>query len=172
MAAWIALEDIDRRSGPLLYVPGSHRLPYFQFAPGEHRFDQSRHGEEETRAMEEYDRAQCAARGLSTTVADARFAKPLDEELVRRLALEHEVLLTVEDGSIGGFSSQVLHCLAHAAILETGVKVRPLLLPDRFIDHDKPERMYELAGLDARAIADCAIKALGRAQLPDAGELA
>jgi ectoine hydroxylase-related dioxygenase (phytanoyl-CoA dioxygenase family) len=64
VAAWIALEDIDRRSGPLLYVPGSHRLPYYQFAPGEHRFDHSRHGAGETRAMEEHDRAQCAARGL------------------------------------------------------------------------------------------------------------
>lgn len=65
IAAWIALEDIDRRSGPLLYVPGSHRLPYYQFAPGEHRFDFTRHGKEETQAMEEFDRAQFAARGLA-----------------------------------------------------------------------------------------------------------
>jgi 1-deoxy-D-xylulose-5-phosphate synthase len=92
------------------------------------------------------------ARGLSTTVADARFAKPLDEELVLRLAREHEVLITIEEGSIGGFGSYVLHCLAEHGALEGGVKVRTLVLPDVYLDQDKPERMYAQAGLDAGAI--------------------
>jgi 1-deoxy-D-xylulose-5-phosphate synthase len=93
-----------------------------------------------------------AARGLSTTVADARFAKPLDEELVLRLAREHEVLITVEEGSVGGFGSFVLQLLAERGALDRGLKVRPLALPDRFLDHDKPDRMYAQAGLDAAAI--------------------
>ncbi|WP_240540153.1 1-deoxy-D-xylulose-5-phosphate synthase, partial [Salinarimonas soli] len=92
------------------------------------------------------------ARGLSTSVADARFAKPLDEALVLRLAREHEVLLTIEEGSIGGFGSQVLHCLAEHGVLGRGVKVRSLVLPDAYQDHDKPERMYAQAGLDAAGI--------------------
>ncbi len=103
---------------------------------------------------------ELAARGLSATVADARFAKPLDEELVRRLATEHDVLITLEEGATGGFSSQVLHCLASGDLLD-GVKVRPMTLPDRFIDHDKPERQYEEAGLDASHIVETALSALG-----------
>jgi 1-deoxy-D-xylulose-5-phosphate synthase len=93
-----------------------------------------------------------AARGLSTTVADARFAKPLDEDLVLRLAREHEVLITIEEGSVGGFGSFVLQLLAERGALDRGLKVRPLALPDRFLDHDKPDRMYAQAGLDAAAI--------------------
>ena len=102
------------------------------------------------------------ARGLSTTVADARFAKPLDEDLIRRLAREHEVLITVEEGSIGGFGTHVLHFLARDGLLDSGLKIRPLTLPDQFIDHDKPERQYELAGLDAGAILRTALAALGQ----------
>ncbi|MGY6643678.1 MAG: 1-deoxy-D-xylulose-5-phosphate synthase [Salinarimonas sp.] len=102
------------------------------------------------------------ARGLSTTVADARFAKPLDEALVLRLAREHEVLITVEEGSIGGFGSFVLHCLAGNGALDAGLKVRTMVLPDTFIDQDKPDAMYAQAGLDADAIVAKVFAALGR----------
>jgi 1-deoxy-D-xylulose-5-phosphate synthase len=102
-------------------------------------------------------------RGLSTTVADARFAKPLDEALVRQLAAHHEVVITVEEGSIGGFASQVLHFLAGAGLLESGLKIRPMVLPDRFIDHDTPAAQYDAAGLNARHIVDQALLALGHA---------
>lgn len=101
------------------------------------------------------------AAGLSTTVADARFAKPLDTEMIRRLAQEHEVLITIEEGSIGGFGSHVLNFLAHEGLLESGVKVRPMAMPDRFIGHAKPERMVEDAGLDAPAIVRTVFAALG-----------
>ena len=100
--------------------------------------------------------------GLSTTVADARFMKPLDIGLIHRLAREHEVLITLEEGSVGGFGSHVLQELAMAGLLERGLKVRPLVLPDRFLDHDKPERMYAAAGLNASAIVMTALSALGR----------
>ncbi|WP_113156214.1 1-deoxy-D-xylulose-5-phosphate synthase [Nitratireductor sp. OM-1] len=102
------------------------------------------------------------AAGLSTTVADARFAKPLDTEMIRRLAQEHEVLITIEEGSIGGFGSHVLNFLAHEGLLESGVKVRPMAMPDRFIGHAKPERMVEDAGLDAPAIVRTVFAALGQ----------
>jgi 1-deoxy-D-xylulose-5-phosphate synthase len=108
---------------------------------------------------------ELAARGLSTTVADARFAKPLDHDLIRRLAREHEVLITVEEGSIGGFAAFVMQDLALAGVLDSGVKIRPLTLPDVFIDHDKPEIQYELAGLDAKSIVAVALHALGRERL-------
>jgi len=102
------------------------------------------------------------ARGLSTTVADARFAKPIDEELVLRLAREHEVLITVEEGSAGGFGAYVLQLLAERGVLDAGLKILPMVLPDRFLDHDTPERMYAAAGLDAAAIVAKAFEALGR----------
>jgi 1-deoxy-D-xylulose-5-phosphate synthase len=105
---------------------------------------------------------ELAARGLSCTVADARFAKPLDEDLIRRLAREHEVLITVEEGAIGGFAAHVLQFLAHEGLLESGIKVRPMILPDRFLAHDKPERQYDQAGLSARHIVAQALAALGR----------
>ena len=108
-------------------------------------------------AAEELDAA-----GLSTTVADARFAKPLDADLVRRLAREHEVLITVEEGAIGGFATHVLHQLAHEGLLESGLKVRPLILPDAFVDHAKPEKMYADAGLDTAGIVRAVFGALGR----------
>jgi 1-deoxy-D-xylulose-5-phosphate synthase len=102
------------------------------------------------------------ARGLSTTVADARFAKPLDEELILRLARDHEVLVTVEEGSIGGFGSYVLQLLAEKGALDRGtVKVRSMVLPDIYQDHDKPERMYAKAGLDAAGIVTKVFEALG-----------
>jgi 1-deoxy-D-xylulose-5-phosphate synthase len=103
-----------------------------------------------------------SAYGLSTTVADARFAKPLDQDLVRRLAREHEVLITIEEGAIGGFGAHVTQYLAWEGLLDSGVRIRPMVLPDRFIDHDTPERMYETAGLDAKSIVTAALNALGR----------
>jgi 1-deoxy-D-xylulose-5-phosphate synthase len=103
-----------------------------------------------------------SAYGLSTTVADARFAKPLDQDLVRRLAREHEVLVTVEEGAVGGFGAHVMQFLAWDGLLDAGLKLRPMVLPDRFIDHDSPERMYETAGLDAKNIVTTALNALGR----------
>ena len=105
---------------------------------------------------------QLATFGLSAMVADARFMKPLDTDLVRRLATNHEVLITIEEGSVGGFGSHVLHYLAQAGLLDRGLKVRPMVLPDLFIDHDKPERMYELAGLGSAGIVAQALAALGR----------
>ncbi|PKU22553.1 1-deoxy-D-xylulose-5-phosphate synthase [Telmatospirillum siberiense] len=105
---------------------------------------------------------ELAARGLSTTVADARFAKPLDEDLIRRLAMNHALLITVEEGSIGGFSSQVLHFLAHAGLLETGLKVRPMVLPDVFLDHDSPHVQYDKAGLNASNIVAQVLATIGQ----------
>jgi len=102
-----------------------------------------------------------AARGFSTTVADARFAKPLDHDLIRRLAREHEVLLTIEEGAIGGFGAHVLHFLAEDGRLDRGLKVRTMVLPDIFIDHDKPEVMYAVAGLNAQQIVEKALGAMG-----------
>jgi 1-deoxy-D-xylulose-5-phosphate synthase len=103
-----------------------------------------------------------SAFGLSATVADARFAKPLDRELVSRLAREHEVLITIEEGSIGGFASHVMQHLANEGAFDKGLKIRPMTLPDRFIDQDTPEKMYEAAQLDAKSIVATALNALGR----------
>jgi 1-deoxy-D-xylulose-5-phosphate synthase len=103
-----------------------------------------------------------ASHGLTTTVADARFAKPLDTDLVLRLAREHEVLITVEEGSIGGFGSFVMHTLADHGALDGGVKVRSMVLPDVFIDHDNPTVMYAQAGLDAKGIVAKVFEALGK----------
>jgi 1-deoxy-D-xylulose-5-phosphate synthase len=105
---------------------------------------------------------QLAAFGLSTTVADARFMKPIDKALIDRLAREHEVLVTVEEGSIGGFASHVLQHLATSGHLDRGLRVRPIVLPDVFIDHDKPDKMYERAGLNASGIVQTVLGALGR----------
>ncbi len=105
---------------------------------------------------------ELAVRGLSTTVADARFAKPLDEDLVRRLAAGHEVLVTIEEGAVGGFASFVLHYLARQGMLDAGLKVRPMVLPDRFVAHGTPEGMYEDAGLKAPDIVATVLSALGR----------
>ena len=105
---------------------------------------------------------ELAAKGYPTTVADARFAKPLDQDLTRRLATDHEVLITIEEGAIGGFASQVFQFLAMGGLLENGLKVRPMILPDRFIDHDKPNLQYEAAGLCASHIVATALGALDR----------
>jgi 1-deoxy-D-xylulose-5-phosphate synthase len=103
-----------------------------------------------------------AAQGLSATVADARFAKPIDAELTERLARDHEVLITIEEGARGGFGAFVLHHLADVGALDSGIKIRTMTLPDIFQDQDKPEIMYDEAGLTARHIAARAIEALGR----------
>ena len=106
---------------------------------------------------------ELAAKGLSTTVADARFAKPLDTKLVELLAREHEVLITLEEGAIGGFATQVLDHLARNDLISNGLKVRPMFLPDRFQDQAKPQEMYEDAGLCASHIVVTALSALGEA---------
>lgn len=111
---------------------------------------------ESVKAAEKLD-----AMGLSTTVADARFAKPLDTDLIAKLAQNHEVLITVEEGSVGGFGSHVANFLSLSGLLDGSIKFRPMTLPDSYIDHDKPDAMYIAAGLDAQAIVDQATKALG-----------
>ncbi len=105
---------------------------------------------------------ELAGYGLSTTVADARFAKPLDTDLVLRLAREHEVLITIEEGSVGGFGAYVLQALSDNAALENGLKVRSMTLPDIFIDQDSPAAMYATAGLDSTGIVTKVFQALGR----------
>ncbi|MBO38886.1 MAG: 1-deoxy-D-xylulose-5-phosphate synthase [Rhodospirillaceae bacterium] len=105
---------------------------------------------------------ELTSRGLSTTVADARFAKPIDEALVHRLAMEHEVFITIEEGSIGGFASQVTHVLAFNGLLDNGLKFRPMYFPDLFIDHDTQPRQNEIAGLNTTNIVSTALKALGQ----------
>jgi 1-deoxy-D-xylulose-5-phosphate synthase len=102
-----------------------------------------------------------AARGLPATVADARFAKPLDHALIADLARNHEVLITIEEGSIGGFGAMVLQHMAGNGLLDHGLKVRTMALPDALIDHDKPDIQYAKAGLDAQSIVKTALGALG-----------
>jgi len=103
---------------------------------------------------------QLEARGLSTTVADLRFAKPLDEELIRRLATTHEVVVTVEEGSIGGLGAHVLTLASDEGLVDTGLKIRTMRLPDLFQDHDSPDKQYDAAGLNAPQIVDTVLKAL------------
>ena len=103
------------------------------------------------------------ARGLSTTVADARFAKPLDHDLILRLAREHEALVTIEEGAVGGFGSHVLQFLATEGMLDAGLKIRPMVFPDIFIDQDKPVKMYDVAAMNAPHIVETALRALGEA---------
>jgi 1-deoxy-D-xylulose-5-phosphate synthase len=109
---------------------------------------------------------QLAGMGLSTSVADARFAKPLDLDLLRQLAHTHEVLITIEEGSIGGFGSFVAQALLEEGLLDgqKPLKFRSLVLPDQFQDQDKPEKLYAQAGLDARAIVAKVLDVLGRSQ--------
>jgi 1-deoxy-D-xylulose-5-phosphate synthase len=102
------------------------------------------------------------ALGLPATVADARFAKPLDTDLLLRLAREHEVLIAIEEGSIGGFGATVLQTLAENGMLDGGLKVRAMMLPDVFIDQDSPAAMYATAGLDAGSIVAKVFEALGK----------
>ena len=116
---------------------------------------------------------ELAALGLSTTVADARFAKPLDTDLVLRLAREHEVLITIEEGTVGGFGSYVFQCLSdHGAFDRGGLKVRMMVLPDVFIDQDSPNAMYAKAGLDAKGIVAKVFEALGKDVRAEAVKLA
>src|SRR6185437_15840647 len=105
---------------------------------------------------------ELAARGLSATVADARFAKPLDTALITRHAREHEVVLTIEEGAVGGFGSFVLHYLATSGQLDHGLKIRSMCLPDIFIEHDSQGAQYDVAGLNAKHIVATALAALGR----------
>jgi len=100
------------------------------------------------------------SKGISTTVADARFAKPLDQKLIMDLCLNHEVLITIEEGSIGGFGSHVFQMLSEKGIFDKGLKIRSMILPDEFIDQDTPENMYKLAGLDSESIEQKIIDAL------------
>jgi len=109
-----------------------------------------------------------AGMGLSATVADARFAKPLDRDLIRRLAQRHELLITIEEGSIGGFGSFVMQFLAEEGLLDGGLRMRAMVLPDTFIDHDKPEKMYAQAGLDAKGIVSKVQGVLGMAAVEPA----
>ncbi len=108
---------------------------------------------------------ELATHGLSCTVADARFAKPLDAALVERLAREHEVLITIEEGSMLGFGGIVMHHLATRGLLDHGLKIRPMCLPDTFIDHDAPRKQYDQAGLNAPQIVATALAALGKAEM-------
>jgi 1-deoxy-D-xylulose-5-phosphate synthase len=105
---------------------------------------------------------ELGSHGLSTTVADARFAKPLDTDMLLRLAREHEVLITIEEGSIGGFGAHVLQTLADNGVLDGGLKIRSMILPDIFIDQDSPAAMYAKAGLDSRGIVAKTFEALGQ----------
>ncbi|RMC69924.1 1-deoxy-D-xylulose-5-phosphate synthase [Sinorhizobium meliloti] len=102
------------------------------------------------------------AAGLSTTVADARFAKPLDHDLIRQLARHHEVLITIEEGAVGGFASHVLQSLAEEGLIDGGLKVRPMVMPDIWMEQAKPEAMYARAGLDRAGIVSTVFKALGQ----------
>ena len=106
---------------------------------------------------------QLAQRGLAPTVADARFAKPLDTELIEQLARHHALLVTIEEGSVGGFGSAVLQHLAWRGMLDGALKVRPMVLPDRFLEHDSPARQIAAAGLDAAHIVATVLAALGHA---------
>jgi 1-deoxy-D-xylulose-5-phosphate synthase len=106
---------------------------------------------------------ELAAHGLSTTIADARFMKPLDVDLVLKLAREHDVLITVEEGSIGGFGSHVLQTLTDHGMLDSGMlRARAMILPDAFLDHDTPAAMYARAGLDSKNIVNKVFEALGK----------
>jgi 1-deoxy-D-xylulose-5-phosphate synthase len=105
---------------------------------------------------------ELAAHGLSTTIADARFMKPLDVDMLLKLANEHEVLLTIEEGAVGGFGSHVAQTLADHGAFDKGLRFRSLVLPDIFIDHDSPNAMYALAGLDAKGIVKKVFEALGK----------
>ncbi len=115
---------------------------------------------------------ELTAKGYSTSVADARFVKPLDEDLICELARSHKVLITIEEGSIGGFSAHVLQCLERHELLDNDLKIRTMMLPDSFIDHDAPEKMYAAAALNAPDIVAKALASLGQAQEVEAPKLA
>jgi 1-deoxy-D-xylulose-5-phosphate synthase len=112
--------------------------------------------------LEEAEKAadELEARGLSTTIADLRFAKPLDGDLIRRLLVSHEVAVTIEDASIGGLGAHVLTLVSDEGLIDSGLKIRTMRLPDRFQDQDKPEKQYDEARLNAPHIVDTVLKAL------------
>jgi 1-deoxy-D-xylulose-5-phosphate synthase len=93
-------------------------------------------------------------KGIDCTIVDARFAKPLDEKLIMEVATNHEVLITIEEGSVGGFGSHVMQLLSDRGVFDRGLKFRSMILPDIFIDQDSPEKMYETAGLDSESITN------------------
>ena len=95
---------------------------------------------------------QLSLKGIDCTIIDARFAKPLDEKLIMEVATNHEVLITIEEGSVGGFGSHVMQMLSDRGVFDTGLKFRSMILPDIFIDQDTPDKMYEVAGLDNLSI--------------------
>jgi 1-deoxy-D-xylulose-5-phosphate synthase len=105
---------------------------------------------------------ELAAHGLSATIADARFLKPLDEELVLKLARDHEILITIEEGSVGGFGSHVMQFVSDNGLLDGGLRMRTMVLPDVFLDHDSPNAMYARAGLDAKGIVAKVFETLGK----------
>ena len=111
-------------------------------------------------ALKAADRLE--AQGLSTTVADLRFAKPLDEALIRKLLTTHEVAVTVEEGAVGGLGAHVLTMASDQGLIDGGLKLRTLRLPDSFQEHGKPEQQYAEAGLDAEAIVNAVLSALRR----------
>jgi len=110
-------------------------------------------------------REALAARGLAPTVADARFAKPLDRDLILRLAADHEAIITIEEGAIGGFGSHVAQLLAEAGVFDRGIKFRSMVLPDTFIDQSSPEDMYATAGMNAPEIEAKVLEVLGVARV-------
>ena len=99
-------------------------------------------------------------KGISTSVADARFAKPLDEDLIWQLSTTHEIIISIEEGSIGGFGSHLMQFLTNRGLIDKGIKFRSMVLPDYFIDQDTPENMYKKAGLDANSIEEKVIETL------------
>ena len=109
-----------------------------------------------------------AQRGINPTLADARFAKPLDEDLIANLAKNHEIILTVEEGAVGGFGSHVVHYLSNSGLMDGGLKFRSMVLPDTFIDHASPVVMYKMAALDAASIASRVLDGLGIAEIGQA----
>ena len=104
--------------------------------------------------------ANLKKKGLNISIVDARFAKPLDQKLIWQLATDHESIITIEEGSIGGFGSHVAKFLSEKNLLDKGLKFRSMILPDKFIDQDKPELMYKLAGLDSQSIEERVIDLL------------
>ena len=106
-----------------------------------------------------------ARKGITPTIADARFAKPLDEDLIRDLAANHEALITIEEGAIGGFGSHVAQFLAEEGVFDRGLKFRSMVLPDTFIDQSSPARMYETAGMNAPQIESKVLEVLGISQI-------
>jgi len=106
-----------------------------------------------------------SAKGITPTVADARFAKPLDEDLIRKLAQTHEAIITIEEGAVGGFGSHVMHFMAEDGLLDTGLKLRSMVLPDIFIDQNSPAKMYDVAAMNAEHIEAKVLDVMGIATI-------